>query len=587
MKISKLIGKRYKERPSEASLESHSILLRGGYIRQVANGIYSLLPPGLRVIRKIEKIIREEMDAIGGQEILMPIVLPKELWDESGRYSTVGPELLRFSDRTGRQMLLAMTHEEAVVHLAHDEIDSYKDFPFMLYQIQTKFRDEPRSRGGLIRVREFTMKDAYSFHTDQTDLEIYYESMEAAYERIFSRVGIPEVTEVLSDTGMMGGKAAHEFMLLTEAGEDTIVKCNRCDYIANLDVATGQRSYHVEEKKGLEKVKTPGRKTIEEVSQFLDVSSKQAAKAVFYETDSDGHPVLALIRGDLEVNETKLAKFIRVDPIEASEDTIIRIGAIPGYASGMNLEGCRIIADVSIEASSNLVSGANEKDHHYLNFNLERDLPEAEVFDIAKVKESDRCLKCTGNLIFTRGIEVGNIFHLGTKYTDVMGMRYLDQEGKERIPLMGCYGIGVSRLMSSIIEVRHDRYGPIWPAAVTPFHIYLISINLSRTERIEFPETAYQELIAAGYEVAFDDRDERPGVKFADADLIGAPLRLVFSVKNYAERKIEWKARAGADNGLIEYGDLIPFIDGYFHAERPTGDASKTSASMQQDKSGG
>jgi len=572
MEISQLIGKRYKERPAETTLESHAILLRGGYIRQVANGIYSLLPLGLRVMRKIEGIIRREMDALGGQEILMPVVLPKELWEESGRYLSIGSELLRFSDRTGHSMLLAMTHEEAVVHLIRNEVNSYRSYPLMLYQIQTKFRDESRSRGGLIRLREFTMKDAYSFHTDKWDLAGYYERMKAAYMRVFSELGIPQVVELQSDPGMMGGETAHEYMLLTDAGEDTVVTCSRCGHAANLEIASGQRLYHRGEMKRLEKVSTPGAETIEEVSSFLGISAESIAKAVFYERDADGYPVLALIRGDLDVNERKLARIIRVEPMGASEGTIAGIGGVPGYASGMNLRDCRILADVSVKASTNLAAGADETGHHYLNFNLDRDLPEAEVHDISMAREGDGCAQCGGHLVFGRGIEVGNIFELGTKYTGAMGMRYLDQKGREGIPYMGCYGIGVSRLVSSIIEARHDKYGPIWPAAVAPFQVHLISLNLRKAEETELAQAAYRSLAEAGYEVVFDDRDERPGVKFADADLIGAPLRVVLSARHCADRSVEWRTRSGDRSGVIAYDRLIPFLSGFLEAETRSGD---------------
>lgn len=367
MLLNQLIGKRTKEVPREASLVSHAYLIRGGYIRQVANGIYSLLPLGLRVIRKIENIVREEMNAISGQEVLMPALLPRELWDESGRYESVGPELMRLKDRAGHDMVLAMTHEEAAVHLARNEANSYRSYPFMLYQIQTKFRDEPHSRGGLIRVREFTMKDAYSFHRDQASLDEFYERCANAYKRIFTRCGIPEVIKVQSDTGMMGGQVAHEYMLITDSGEYTIVVCKECDYTANLEVARCKWIQDKQQPSALTKVHTPGKQSIKDVAAFLNVSESQTAKVVFYESDSASQPVMVLIRGDIEINENKLTKLIGVVPAAASENTMLKTGAIPGFASPIGIHDCRVIVDASVTNSTNLVTGANEIDYHYIN----------------------------------------------------------------------------------------------------------------------------------------------------------------------------------------------------------------------------
>lgn len=563
MLLSQLIGTRSKETPGDATLVSHSFLLRGGYIRQVANGIYSLLPAGIRVIRKIENIVREEMNAIGGQEVLMPVVLPGELWEESGRYESVGPELLRFKDRTDHDMILAMTHEEAVVHLARNEARSYRSYPFMLYQIQTKFRDEPRSRGGLIRVREFTMKDAYSFHRDAASLEEFYARCADAYSRIFERCGIAEVKRVQSDTGMMGGRVAHEFMLLSEAGEDTIVVCNKCDYTANLEVAHCKRAPDNLQLLTLTKVHTPGKQSIHDVAAFLNVAESQTAKVVFYESDAAGRPVMVLIRGDLEVNELKLAKRIGTAPVAASEQTILKTDAVPGFASPVGIHDCRVIADESVVLTSNLVAGANETDYHYINFDVKRDACEFEVADIAVVKEGDVCPVCSGTLSFKRGIEVGNIFQLGTKYTEKMGMRYLDENGAECTPTMGCYGIGIGRLMASVIEVRHDRFGPLWPVSIAPFSVHIIALNLKTHEKELFSTPVYNRLRSFGIEVIYDDREERPGVQFADADLIGAPLRLIFSNKNLRTSQVEWKTRDGSSKGMIDVNQVIDFVKNY------------------------
>ena len=559
MRMSQLVGKRYKERPTEAILESHAFLLRGGYARQVANGIYSLLPPGLRIHRKIERIIREEMDRIGGQEVLMPVVLTRELWEESGRYQDVGPELLRFKDRTDHDMLLAMTHEEAVLHLCRHEVTSYKQLPFMVYQIQTKFRDEPRSRGGLIRVREFTMKDAYSFHATQEDLAQYYETCRAAYRRIFARAGIPETVVVESDTGMMGGKVAHEFMLLCDAGEDTVATCDRCDYLANTDVATGRVEAFPETPQPLEKVHTPGMKTIEEVANYVGIETRQTAKVVFYDHDSEDKPVLAMIRGDIGINEAKLAKIIRAEPVMADDACIALMGAVAGFASPMAVspENCRIVIDETIRASSNLVCGANEVDYHLKNFNLERDLPGAQTADIAKVRDGDGCPMCDGKIVLRNGIEVGNIFQLGTKYSESMGMCFLDEVGQERAPIMGCYGIGVGRLMSSVMEAKRDKFGPIWPMSIAPWHVHVNVIKPNDEGVADCAEKLYADLRAGGIEVLYDDRRERPGVQFADADLLGVPIRFIVSKRNVADGVVEWKRHDTGETGRVKIGDAV------------------------------
>ncbi len=562
MRMSRLVGSRYKERPAEATLDSHAYLLRGGYARQVANGIYSLLPPGLRVARKIEQIIREEMNRIGGQEVLMPVVMPKELWEESGRYTTVGSELVRFQDRTGHGMVLGMTHEEAVVHLCRNEIKSHTQLPFMVYQIQTKFRDEPRSRGGLIRVREFTMKDAYSFHASADDLEAYYRECYRAYHRIFARAGLPQVVAVQSDTGMMGGKIAHEFILLTDAGEDTIVICEETGYRANMEVATGRIVAYPEPQKPLEKVHTPNCSTIDEVSRFLNVEPRQTAKVVFYDRDQDGKVVMALIRGDREVNEAKLAKVIQAVPEPASDARIRSTGAEPGFASpiGLDRSRVRIVVDKTICESNNLVTGANERDYHFINYNFHRDTPNLETADIAKVAEGDLTEDGKGVLRLKRGIEVGNIFQLGDKYTRSMGMSYTDEQGRACVPIMGCYGIGVGRLLSSVMEVYHDEHGPIWPITISPWHVHLNAIKLGAPAVRETAEQLYRQLNDAGVETLYDDRDARPGVQFADADLLGIPFRLIVSERNLSENKIELKYRETGDSETVQVEDCVAFI---------------------------
>ncbi|MDD2716139.1 MAG: proline--tRNA ligase [Candidatus Wallbacteria bacterium] len=561
MRMSQLVGKRYKERPNEASLESHAFLLRGGYIRQLANGIFSLLPPGVRVVSKIEGIIREEMNRINGQEVQMPVVQTKNLWDESGRYTEIDETLVRFNDRNGQELVLAMTHEEAVLHLFRNEVTSYRDLPFMVYQIQTKFRDEIRSRGGLIRVREFTMKDGYSFHRTQEDLERYYTECMKAYRRIFARVGIPEAVMVRSDSGFMGGKIAHEFMLLTEVGEDSLVYCSKCGTYANAEVAEVKIEPYVEIQEGLQKVHTPSTATIEEVAEFLKITPKQTAKVVFYESDINGKPVMAVIRGDLEINEAKLEHFIGVMPQKACEKSIERTGAVPGFASPLGLShmNVRVLIDHSIRTSSNLVCGANERDYHYLNFNLERDLPGTTTIDIARVREGDHC-QCGGKIELKRGIELGNIFQLGTKYTGKMGMRYLDENGQEGTPIMGCYGIGIGRLMASVIEARRDENGPIWPISIAPWQVHINAVKITDKEVADAAEELYSDLQDAGIEVLYDDRNERPGVQFAEADLLGTPFRFIVAEKNLKNHEVEWKCRETGETGKVLLENAVAFI---------------------------
>ena len=565
MRLSEMVGMRYKERPAEATLESHVFLLRGGYVRQVANGIYSLLPPAFRVVHKIEQIIREEMDRVGGQEVLMPVVLPRELWDESGRYEAVGSELVRFQDRTGHDMLLGMTHEEAVVHLCRNEIHSHAQLPCMVYQIQTKFRDEPRSRGGLIRVREFTMKDAYSFHRTQEDLERYYAECYRAYQRIFARAGVPQVAVVESDSGMMGGAVAHEFMLLTEAGEDTIVTSDGGDYLANLEVATSIVKAYPEEPKPLEKVHTPDCKTIEEVAGFLGMEPRQTAKVVFYARDAAGKPVMVVVRGDRDVNEVKLAKVIRVEPHPAGDERIQSVGSVPGFASpmGVDPEQVRIVVDHTVAASNNLVTGANEVDTHFKNFNLERDLPGIETVDVIEVQEGDGSPDGKGTVVLKRGIEVGNIFQLGLKYTKAMEMTYDDEEGKACTPIMGCYGIGVGRLMSSVMEVSRDKYGPIWPVTIAPWQVHLNALKMDAEGVREAAEGLYAAFQEAGIEVLYDDRDARPGVQFAEADLLGLPFRIIVGARNLVNGEVEWKHRGSGESGTMPVGEAVARVKGW------------------------
>ena len=549
MRLSKLVGRRIKEDPKDAKTVSHKFLVRGGYVRPVSAGIYSLLPTGQRIVQKIENIIREEMNKIDGQEVLMPVVLPADLWEESGRYASVGAELLRFRDRNNKPMILGMTHEEAVVHLARTELTSYKQLPAMLYQIQTKYRDEARPRAGLIRVREFTMKDAYSFHTDQADLEKYYARCHEAYERIFRRLGMKNVLSIEANSGMMGGAISHEFMALCDCGEDTIFYSPDRRYRANREVAKAAWKFEKPaEVLPLEKVHTPGSKTIEEVADFLKVKAENTGKVVFYQNAITGELICALIRGDFEVNESKLANAAGAPELKFADDESIRnAGCVPGYASiiGIDPKKMKMIVDRSAAESGNLVVGANEADYHYINFNYERDCDTTAsiVTDIATVREGDPCPVTGEPLKMERGIEVGNIFQLGTKYSKPMGCNYLDVNGKSNPMIMGCYGIGVGRAMASVIEQSCDEYGPIWPISIAPWQVEVVAIGYDKEDVKAAADKIYSDLAAAGVEVLFDDRGEKPGFMFSDADLLGIPFRVVVSPKTLADNCAEFRRR--------------------------------------------
>ena len=546
MKLEKLVGERFKERPADCVIDSHAIMVKGGYIKYMANGIYSSYLPLRRIVRKIEQILREEMDKIDGQEVQFPVVMPASLWDESGRYDSIGDELLRFTDRNNAKMVLGMTHEEAAVHLVREYAQSYTKYPFMIYQIQTKFRDEARPRAGLIRVREFTMKDAYSFHTSQEDLEQYYEKCHAAYERIFERVGVPEVVSVKSDSGMMGGNISHEFMLLTPVGEDSIVLCDSCDYRANMEAAENISDIARDaESAALEKVYTPNVHTIEDVCNFFGDETKNSCKADVYQQNVDDKYVVLFIRGDLEVNETKLVNFLG-EQVHAAVITE-ECGLNAGYIGPVNLKvngDAVVLYDKSLEGRNNLSCGANEAEHHYKGLDMERDVPNAEYHDFAKIQEGGICPKCGKKTVkISRGIEVGNIFQLGTKYTKSMNMTYVDANGESKTPIMGCYGIGVGRLAASVCEAHHDEYGPIWPKAIAPWQVHLCAVRVDDEEVRAYADKLYEDLQNAGIEVIYDDRSVRAGVMFADADLLGIPLRIIVSPKNMKQGVVEVASR--------------------------------------------
>lgn len=544
MKLEKLVGERFRERPSDCVVDSHALMIRGGYMKPVANGIFSSYMPLKRVTRKIEQIIREEMDAIEGQEVMFPVVMPASMWQESGRYDSIGKELVRFTDRSNSPLVLGMTHEEAAVQLVREYANSYTKYPFMVYQIQTKFRDEARPRAGLIRVREFTMKDAYSFHTSQEDLENYYDRCLAAYHRIYARAGIPEAVAVASDSGMMGGSVSHEFMLLTPIGEDSIAICQECDYRANMEAAENIIHNKLDEvSEALTSVHTPNVSSIEDLCAFLNVPMERTCKAVVYQRNSDDKYIVLFIRGDLEANETKLTNYLGYDihPAVITDES----GLCAGYIGPHNLtDKVAVLYDRSLVDLNNLVCGANKAEYHCTGLDITRDVGTVEYHDFAKITEGGICPHCGKPVItVSRGIEVGNIFQLGTKYTKSMNMTYVTREGTLEHPIMGCYGIGVGRLAAAVCEVHHDEYGPIWPMSIAPWQVHLCAVRADNPEVKAYADKLYEELSAKGVEVIYDDRNVSAGVMFSDADLLGVPLRVIVSPRNLKQNMIEITSR--------------------------------------------
>ncbi len=560
MKLDKLVGDRFKERPSDCQIDSHALMTRGGYIKYVANGIYSSFPPLKRIAKKIENIIREEMDAVDGQEVSFPVVMPATLWQESGRYESIGSELLRFTDRNRQPMVLGMTHEEAAVQLVREYANSYTKYPFMIYQIQTKFRDEARPRGGLIRVREFTMKDAYSFHTSQEDLEEYYVRVHKAYERIYARCGVPEVISVKSDSGMMGGSVSHEFMLLTPIGEDSIAVCKHCGYTANVEAAKSViENTRDDVSEVLKEVYTPDIHTIEDICAFLKTPLEKSCKAVVYQKNHDDSFVVIFIRGDLDINETKVTNFLGCDihPAVITEECGLNAGYIGPVNLSVNGE-FTVLYDNSLLNTNNLSCGANKNEYHFTGLDMSRDVPAAEYHDFAKITDGGICPECGEKAIsISRGIEVGNIFQLGTKYSKSMNMTYLDKDGNTQIPIMGCYGIGVGRLAASVCEVCHDDYGPIWPMAIAPWQVHICAVRSDDEKVRTAADKLYEDLQNAGIEVIYDDRNVRAGVMFSDADLIGVPLRIVVSPRNLDEGVFELNSRDKKISEKINPADAL------------------------------
>ncbi|MBW2016059.1 MAG: proline--tRNA ligase [Deltaproteobacteria bacterium] len=554
MRYSQYFIPTYKEVPAEAEVVSHQLMLRAGLIRKLTSGIYTYLPAGLRAIRKVENIIREEMNRAGAIELLMPSVQPAELWMESGRWDFYGRELLRFKDRHNRDACLGPTHEEVITDLVRREIQSYKQMPINLYQIQTKFRDEIRPRFGIMRCREFIMKDAYSFDADEAGADHSYRLMYEAYERIFRRCGL-KFRAVEADSGAIGGSFSHEFMVLADTGEDQIVSCTECNYAANLEkaeVAPEKSSDPATEEKlkALEEVETPNQRTVEEVTAFLSVAPRQLVKTLLFL--ADGEPVAALVRGDHELNEIKLKNFLGADEVELADPRTVEevTGAPMGFAGPVGLE-IKIVADQALRSMRNFVTGGNREDLHLRNVNLERDFKVDRFGDLRVISPGDPCPKCGGEIRFKRGIEVGHVFKLGTKYSRAMRAVYLDENGQERYIIMGCYGIGVGRTVAAAIEQNHDENGIIFPIPIAPFEVVILPLQMHEPEVAGAAEELYKDLVDREVDVLLDDRDVRGGIKFKDADLLGTPIRVTIGMRNLKNGQVELKLRRESESRLI------------------------------------
>ena len=548
-----------REIPSDAEVISHQLMIRAGMIRKLTSGIYSYLPVGYRVIRKVENIVREEMNKAGAQEVLMPMVQPVELWQESGRWIHYGKELLRFRDRHEREYCLGPTHEEVITDLVRNDIKTYRQLPRNLYQIQTKFRDEVRPRFGVMRCREFGMKDAYSYDADEAGAEKSYEKMFTAYNNIFRRCGL-KFRPVEADSGSIGGKYSHEFMVMADSGEDAMVFCDKCAYAANLEKAeVGEpQKINISEKDWLplESVHTPGVRTIEEVSSFLNVKPQDIIKTLIF--NADGKPCAVLIRGDQDINEIKVKNYLGAAELELADDAMIMkaTGAPRGFAGAVKISA-RVIADFSVMNMINFVTGANKEDYHLKNVNFGRDF-NIEVFaDLRVVSENDCCPRCGGKINFARGIEVGHVFKLGTKYSKAMKAVYLDKDGQEKIMIMGCYGIGIGRTVAACIEQNYDDNGIVFPMPLAPYQVIITPVNVNDVNVMKAAENIYVMMLELGIEVILDDRDERAGVKFKDADLIGIPLRVIVGQKNLAQGNVELKIRKTGENRLYPQQNIV------------------------------
>ena len=546
--MSRLFGRTLREAPADADSANHQLLLRSGLIVQLAAGVYSFLPPAWRTLLKIEQIIREEMEAAGSQELRMPAIQPRELWEESGRADSYGPVLFNLKDRRDRTMVLAPTHEESVTDLFRKVVQSYRDLPQSVFQMQTKFRDEPRPRGGLVRVREFIMKDAYTFDVDDDAFQLNYNAMRQAYYNIFERCGVP-VVAVQADSGAIGGKQSEEFIFLTEIGEDNIVLCPSCGYAANQERAEFARGERSGDDGELEQVATPGVATIAGLAEFLGVPEQATAKAAFFLVD--GEPTFVVIRGDLEVNELKLLNALdatEVRPLLPEE--VEQAGWVAGYASPIGVDASRVVADPSVVDAGGLVAGANQVDSHLRNVTYGRDWNAATVADIGMAQSGDPCAQCGAALDMQRGIELGHIFKLGTRYTDPMDATFLDADGNRMTPIMGCYGIGVERLMAAVVQSNHDEHGIIWPPSVAPFDVHIVPLGAGDEVAAAVADVE-SELSGSGLNVVTDDRNERAGVKFNDADLLGAPLRITIGARGLKQGQIELKLRRDAEASSV------------------------------------
>lgn len=560
MRISKLVGERLKDNANGVNVKSHNFLLRAGYLKQVCNGIFSMLTPAQLVNLKIQKIIREEMNKVSGQEVLFPVVMPREMWDKSGRYSSIGAEMVRFKDRNDHDMLLGMTHEEAAVHLCQNTVKSYDQLPFMIYQIQTKFRDEARPRAGLIRVREFTMKDAYSFHYDKEELKSYYQKVYDSYNRIFKRIGMKNFIAVKSDTGMMGGDVAHEFMLLTDIGEDSIVICPKCGYKANMEVAVANEEKPVHKDEKLEEIFTGSAKTIEEVCSYLKINASQTVKAVCYAmVGDDKNTAVVFIRGDKEVNEAKLKRIL-------GKDVAVKDLSETGFVKGnigcldLNIPNTIILFDNSLAGMKGMVTGSNKEGYHTKGVNFERDLKDVKFFDLSKVKEGDKCPICGAPVEIKRGIEIGNIFQLGTKYTKAMDMTIAMPDGTSINPLMACYGIGVGRALASVAEESCDDKGLVWPMSIAPWQIYLCPLRLD-DETVAKKAEELEQSLSEKFEVLYDDRKVSAGVKLTDSELMGIPLRVLISPRSLANDEAEITIRKSGEKIMVKLEDLTQTLE--------------------------
>jgi prolyl-tRNA synthetase len=551
VRISKLFGKTLREVPAEADTVSHQLLVRAGMVNQLAAGVYSYLPLAWRVLKKIENIIREEMDQAGGQELSLPVLQPLELWQLTGRDRTFGKGLFTLYDRRERRLALGPTHEEVITQLASHHVQSYRDLPQLLYQIQTKFRDEPRPRGGLIRVREFIMKDLYSFDVDEAGLDRSYRKMLQAYRNIYERCGLPAM-QVEADSGAIGGKDSHEFMVIAASGEDEIIYCSGCKYAANAEKAVNVKGgLNNGEPVPIEEVATPGMATIEAVAGYLKVPRQHTLKAVFY--IADGELIFVVIRGDLEVNEIKLKNLLGAADLRmAAEAEVTAAGIVAGAASPVGMTGIRVVADDSVTSGTNFIAGGNKPDTHLRNVNFPRDFKADIVADIARARAGDICSKCGGKLSSTHGIEVGHVFKLGTFLSEKLGASFIDEKGDSHSMVMGCYGIGLGRLLAAAIEQNHDDKGIIWPVPIAPYQVYLCPLYREGSEVAAVAENLYGQLEAAGLEVLFDDREESPGVKFNDADLLGMPVRVTVSPRTLEKDGVELKRRS--EKGL----EMVP-----------------------------